>query len=123
MPLRSPIFFHPDYTVGPGVSPGHAFRLAGCTAGGESHPALKILIQLVRLYASLSPLSRYGPSEKRGGKCRPPFAAQAPRYGPQNRSSITANWALVAVPAGLSVPALVPLMMPLAVAHWRASTA
>ena len=46
MPLRSPIFFHPDYTVGPGVSPGHAFRLAGCTAGGDLHPALKILIQL-----------------------------------------------------------------------------
>ena len=36
------IFSHPDYTVGPGISPGHAFRLAGCTAGGESHPALKI---------------------------------------------------------------------------------
>ena len=40
------IFFHPDYTVGPGVSPGHAFRLAGYTAGGELPPALKILIQL-----------------------------------------------------------------------------
>jgi len=34
-------FFHPDYTVGPGVSPDHAFRLAGCTAGRDSHPALK----------------------------------------------------------------------------------
>ena len=22
-------FFHPDYTVGPGFSPGHALRLAG----------------------------------------------------------------------------------------------
>ena len=36
------IFFHPDYTVGPGISPDHAFRLAGSTAGRESHPALKI---------------------------------------------------------------------------------
>ena len=40
------IFFHPDSTVGPGITPGHASRLAGCTAGGEFHPALKILIQL-----------------------------------------------------------------------------
>ena len=44
------IFFHPDYTVGSGVTPNHAstaaaralFRLAGFTAGGEFHPALKI---------------------------------------------------------------------------------
>ena len=36
------IFFHPDCTVGPGISPDHAFRLAGSTAGRESHPALKI---------------------------------------------------------------------------------
>ncbi len=39
-------FFHPDFTVGPGISPGHASArkerpLAGCTAGRESHPALK----------------------------------------------------------------------------------
>ena len=34
-------FSHPDYTVGSGISPDHAFRLAGCTAGRESHPALK----------------------------------------------------------------------------------
>ena len=33
----------------PEITPGHAFRLAGCTAGGESHPALKILIQLPRI--------------------------------------------------------------------------
>ena len=44
-PCVHTIFFHPDYTVGPGITPGHALRLAGCTAGGESHPALKILIQ------------------------------------------------------------------------------
>ena len=36
------IFFHPDCTVGPGISPDHASRLAGFTAGRESHPALKI---------------------------------------------------------------------------------
>jgi len=36
------IFFHPDSTVGFGVSPNRALRLAGCTAGGEFHPALKI---------------------------------------------------------------------------------
>ena len=36
------IFFHPDCTVGPGISPDHASRLAGFTAGGELHPALKI---------------------------------------------------------------------------------
>ena len=35
------IFFHPDYTVGFGISPNHAFRLVGCTTGRESHPALK----------------------------------------------------------------------------------
>ena len=40
------IFFHPDYTVGFGVTPNHAFRLAGFTAGRELHPALKIDIQL-----------------------------------------------------------------------------
>ena len=38
------IFFHPDCTVGPGISPDHASRLAGFTAGRESHPALKISI-------------------------------------------------------------------------------
>lgn len=36
------IFFHPDYTVGPGVSPGQPLaRVADCTASGEFHPALK----------------------------------------------------------------------------------
>lgn len=48
------IFFHPDYTVGPGISPDPAFRLAGFTAGRESHPALKIVIFLIMglLYSS-----------------------------------------------------------------------
>ena len=35
------IFFHPDCTVGPGISPDHASRLAGFTAGRELHPAPK----------------------------------------------------------------------------------
>ena len=37
------IFFHPDYTVGFGVTPNHALRLVGYTTGRESHPALKII--------------------------------------------------------------------------------
>ncbi len=41
------IFFHPDFTVGLGIAPSHAFRLAGCTAGGELHPALKTLIRFL----------------------------------------------------------------------------
>lgn len=44
-PMFRAFFFHPDYTVGLGVSPNHAFAkrrpLAGCTAGRELHPALK----------------------------------------------------------------------------------
>ena len=36
------IFSHPDYNVGSGISPDHTSRLAGFTAGRESHPALKI---------------------------------------------------------------------------------
>ena len=43
------IFFHPDFTVGSGVSPDHAHAgnrhsLAGFTAGRESHPALKNMV-------------------------------------------------------------------------------
>ncbi len=40
--IPSEIFFHPDYTVGLGVSPGHALRLVGYTTGRDFHPALKI---------------------------------------------------------------------------------
>ena len=40
------IFFHPDCTVGFGVSPNHALRLVGYTTGRELHPALKIFIKL-----------------------------------------------------------------------------
>ncbi len=47
--LRYMIFFHPDCTVGLGISPNRALRLVGYTTGGELHPALKILIQLSAL--------------------------------------------------------------------------
>ncbi len=42
------ILFHPDYTVGPGVTPDLLTlwlwpkALAGYTAGGELHPALRM---------------------------------------------------------------------------------
>ena len=39
-------FFHPDCTVGSGISPDQPKRLAGFTAGGEFHPALKIILIL-----------------------------------------------------------------------------
>ena len=42
------IFFHPDYTVGPGVSPGQPLsRVADFTASGEFHPALKTFYSFV----------------------------------------------------------------------------
>ena len=47
------IFFHPDYTVGFGVSPNHALRLVGYTTGRELHPALKILFNLQDKYNHL----------------------------------------------------------------------
>ena len=50
------IFFHPDYTVGFGVAPNHALRLVGCTTGGESHPALKILFDFDRIISRPSGL-------------------------------------------------------------------
>ena len=43
------IFFHPDCTVGSGISPDHASRLAGFTAGGEFRPALKHYLVLQNL--------------------------------------------------------------------------
>ena len=36
------IFFHPDSTVGSGITPDHATWLADFTAGRELHPALKM---------------------------------------------------------------------------------
>ena len=56
-PCVHTIFFHPDYTVGLGISPNHALRLVGFTTGGESHPALKILIQLRQVYVGDAKLS------------------------------------------------------------------
>ena len=55
------IFFHPDYTVGPGISPDHALRLAGCTAGRDLHPALKILYSLFMAFiiVPFSPVVKY----------------------------------------------------------------
>jgi len=44
------LFFHPDYTVGFGITPNHALRLVGFTTGRESHPALKILFNSVDDY-------------------------------------------------------------------------
>lgn len=44
----SSIFFHPDYTVGFGITPNPAAaRLADYTADREFHPALKILPYVV----------------------------------------------------------------------------
>ena len=38
------VFFHPDYTVGFGITPNQSYtRVAGCTAGRELHPAPKII--------------------------------------------------------------------------------
>ena len=49
------IFFHPDFTVGLGISPNLALRLVGYTTGRESHPALKIIFySYVSEYNTLS---------------------------------------------------------------------
>ena len=51
------IFFHPDYTVGPGVSPGQRTQnlrpVADYTASGGFHPALKTLYPVVRKHYTL----------------------------------------------------------------------
>lgn len=43
---RKKIFFHPDFTVGFGITPNHALRLVGFTTGREFHPALKFVFNL-----------------------------------------------------------------------------
>ena len=58
----TPILYHPDYTVGSGITPDLlTFQtlkaLAGCTAGGELHPALRTL----RNYRSAAPNIGEGP--------------------------------------------------------------
>ena len=45
------IFFHPDFTVGFGVTPNHALRLVGFTTGRELHPALKTLFNYFVVYS------------------------------------------------------------------------
>ena len=40
-------FFHPEFTVGSGITPDRPFGSRTVTAGRESHPALKILCSLV----------------------------------------------------------------------------
>ena len=52
--MRGPaalIFFHPDYTVGPGVAPGQRMPngqpVADYTASGDLHPALKTKYSVV----------------------------------------------------------------------------
>jgi hypothetical protein len=47
--INAYIFFHPDYTVGTGITPVHAIRLADFTAGRETLPALKISYSVVAL--------------------------------------------------------------------------
>ena len=47
------IFFHPDYTVGIGVSPIRLPKqVADCTASGEFHPALKIFLLRYSYYSA-----------------------------------------------------------------------
>lgn len=47
LPCTVMIFFHPDYTVGFGISPNQLLsQVADYTAGGESHPAPKNDIHL-----------------------------------------------------------------------------
>jgi len=41
--MQPVLFFHPDFTVGFGVSPNQPLRFADFTAGRELHPALKII--------------------------------------------------------------------------------
>lgn len=48
-----PIFSHPDYTVGFGISPNHVLmHLRTITAGREFHPALKTSLFFLSLTGS-----------------------------------------------------------------------
>ena len=52
-------FFHPDFTVGTGIAPVPAhMRSRTVTAGGEFHPALKILFSSSKEYHGCGILSR-----------------------------------------------------------------
>ncbi len=55
-PTLSRVFFHPDYTVGPGVSPDHVVHsepLAGYTADRELETALLTLPRRISLLPTL----------------------------------------------------------------------
>jgi hypothetical protein len=59
-------FFHPDCTVGPGVSPSHAkhaVSLAGCTADRELEPALLTLPRRTSLALRLLYATRATPAQ------------------------------------------------------------
>ncbi len=49
MIASSRFFSHPDFTVGTGITPVHAQRLADYTAGRELHPAPKNLFLFLSL--------------------------------------------------------------------------
>ena len=99
-------FFHPDCTVGSGISPDQPKRLAGFTAGGEFHPALKIILILYTcfrccqhlffkripnltkqqyLFARLCGLFRHWL-----GETRKPSRYRGKRYGSGRRSRVRA---------------------------------
>ena len=59
------VFFHPDYTVGFGITPNHALRLVGYTTGRESHPALKTVSTCLRCDDSTSRRQMQYPSAKK----------------------------------------------------------
>ena len=50
MQKRSFLFFHPDYTVGLGITPSHTLRFVGYTTGRELNPALKIYLIVFIFY-------------------------------------------------------------------------
>lgn len=68
---------HPDSTVGIGISPIHARRLADCTAGWESHPAPKTIPMKLRPYYNTSPDARKGGPERQ--------CASGPRSHQENK--------------------------------------
>ncbi len=58
--MRFRILFHPDFTVGFGISPNQpSKRLAGFTAGGEFHPAPSIAYIFLHLCGKKSRESEY----------------------------------------------------------------
>ena len=99
------IFFHPDFTVGLGISPNHALRLVGYTTGRESHPALKTASTCLRCDDSTSRQRMQYPSAKKDetGTLR----GRESRYGKDRRENrrslcvITINLRTSALPRRL----------------------